>query len=408
MAKISRRTFLRRTVVGAGSAALLFTGVPFLKAAGPVVFTLRIAHTNDHHARIEETTGVTIQGSTTRNLGGVARRKTLIDQIRADATTNNHNLLVLDAGDIFQGTLYFNQFGGIADALFYRQMGYDAITLGNHEFNRGAEGLAPFLTALTQGGTVNGITMSGPNVPVISANTVATSTSPINGLYGANIVKTFGATKVGIFGLTTPETTELSNPGATVSFADPVATANAQVAALQAQGCNIIVALSHLGYNADIALAAAVNGIDIIVGGHTHTPLRPAGDTRPIGPASAGTYPTLQATPNGGQTLIVTAWEWGKWMGDLTVGFDAAGEMDTAGITARILPVWAGGLGTPPRALLTGEEAEITPDATFQSTINTQFKPAVTALGSGLVGKIGEVLDGERVNVRTARPTSAH
>ena len=399
--KPSRRSFLRGTFLLGSGAVLTVVGNRYriAIAQAPAAYRMRVLHTNDHHARIEP---VTVQVGTgtagaaiNRNFGGVARRKTLVDQIRA-ATTDD--LLLLDAGDVFQGTLYFNQFVGQADLFFYNALAYDAMAVGNHEFDQG------------QGALLNYI--NGANFPVLSANlnvdasatlAAALSATPLTGagkLGPRTIITKASGKKIGVFGLTPPDTSILANVGAGVSFGtDLVAIAQAQVDALKAEGAEVIIGLTHVGYTVDLQLAAAVRGINLIIGGHSHTPLLPVTNPpTPVGIASAGPYPTVVNDPDGKSVVVCTDWEWAKWLGDMTLGFDATGAITE--ITGVISPVWADGLGTPARALLPGEQPEITPDAAFVTKINTDYKPAITALQNTVIGSAAVLLDGERANVR--------
>lgn len=399
MQKISRRAFLRGSVMLGGGAVLTVVGDRYRIAmsAGPTVYRVRIVHTNDSHARIEPATvqiGTGPTGSAiNRDFGGVARRKTMIDQIRA-ATTDD--LLLLDAGDVFQGTLYFNQFNGLADLFFYNGMAYDAMAVGNHEFDMGQGALLTFV--------------NGTNFPVLSANisvdpaavlAPAVSATPLTGvgkLGPRTIVTKASGKKIGIFGLTPPDTGILSNAGIGVTFnPNVVAVAQAQVDALKAEGAEYIVGLTHVGYDLDRTIAAGVRGINVIIGGHSHTPLQTAANAAlPLGIAGAGPYPTVIQDPDGKDVVVCTDWEWGKWLGDMTVGFDSAGAISE--ITGVISPVWAGGIGT--RALLAGEQPEIAADAAFQAKIDTDYKPAIIALQSVVIGSASVILDGERANVR--------
>ncbi len=402
MNKLNRRSFLRNTLILGSGAVITAVGNRYhiaLAAAGPVVYRMRILHTNDHHARIEPATvqvGTGTGGAAiNRNFGGVARRKTLIDQIRA---TTTDDLLLLDAGDIFQGTLYFNQFEGQADLFFYNALGYEAVTVGNHEFDRGQTALVNFV--------------NGANFPMLSANlnvdpsaalAASLSGTPLTAagkLGPRTIISKPSGKKVGLFGLTPPDTGILSNAGPGVTFgADIIGIAQTQVDALKAEGADIIVGLTHVGYSVDQVLAAGVRGINIIIGGHSHTPLLPViNSPTPLGVASAGAYPTIVKDPDGKDVVICTDWEWAKWLGDMTVGFDATGTI--AEITGVIRPVWADGLGTPARTLLPGEQVEIVPDATFVTKIETDYKPSITALQSMVIGSASVLLDGERANVR--------
>ena len=179
-------------------------------------FSLRVLHTNDHHAHIDPSK----VGD--RTLGGVARRSALIKQIRAENAASKQPLLLLDAGDIFQGTLYFTEYLGMADIDFYNDMGYDASAIGNHEFDRGQEPLLNFIKAA--------------NFPMVAANVQIDLSSSLAGRISPWIIKEFNGEKIGIFGLTTEDTPTISSPGAGIKFVDSIATAKQAVSELTSQG----------------------------------------------------------------------------------------------------------------------------------------------------------------------------
>jgi 5'-nucleotidase len=398
MSKLNRRAFLRKTVaLGAGATLMLYSDGAWriaLAAPGPETYQLRIVHTNDHHSRIEPTSNnatyfASSSSSAARFLGGVARRKTIFDEIRADPTYPNQ--VFLDAGDVFQGTLYFNLFNGLADLDFYNRLGYDAMTFGNHEFDKGDSTLANFI--------------KDAKFPIVSANVTAAAPSALNtyqvagevplagGKFGPRIVLDRGGQKIGIFGLTTAETPNIASPSKDVTFdIDYPKIAQAQVDALTAAGCNIIIALTHIGYGLDLELAPQVSGIDVIIGGHSHTPLFlnptafPYPGVRPRDPADV--YPRIVKDKSGNDTLVVTSWEWGKWIGDMVVGFDANGLV-TGVKSAAVRPVWGefpNGSNNQPRAPLSGEPSTIiTPNAEFTTVLQT-YKPQVDALNTQVIG----------------------
>lgn len=390
MRRVSRRSFLRAAVqLGAGAILYKFDNGTFkiALAAGPETYQLRIVHTNDHHSRIEPV-GVTIGSSggasITRNLGGVSRRRTLFDAIRAEPTPVDK--LFLDAGDVFQGTLYFNRFEGVADQWFYNQLGYHVGTIGNHEFDKGDQIFANFVAAATY--------------PIVCANLAAAAPSPLNPLKVAGastgvgqiadrtIVTLPSGKKIGVFGLITPETANISSPSAAVTFdEDLAAVAQAQVDALKAAGADIVVALTHIGYLNDLELARATRGISVIVGGHSHTPLlNNPGNDLPYGqPRNDGPYPTVATDLDNNTTLVLSDWEWGKWVGDVVIGFDAANLVTSAASGSNPKPVWADGI-VGGRALLPNEGAEIAPDAAFETQITTVYKPEITTLANTLIG----------------------
>ena len=298
-------------------------------------FSLRVLHTNDHHAHIDP---VKVGD---RTLGGVARRSTLIKQIRAENAAIKQPLLLLDAGDIFQGTLYFNEYLGMADLDFYNDMGYDASAIGNHEFDQGQEPLLNFIKAA--------------NFPMLAANIKLDLSSSLAGRISPWIIKEFNGEKIGIFGLITEDTPNISSPGAGVEFVDPMTAAKQAVRDLTSLGVNKIIALTHVGFDVDQELAKQVEGIDLIIGGHTHTPL---GNI----PGTIAPYPLVMKTPNGEPVLVTTDWEWGKFLGDMNLVFDPKGKLIS----------WAG----KPIAV----EAPVIPDPETVSKIAKYAEPLQAAL----------------------------
>ena len=260
----------------------------------PVEITL--LHTNDTHAHLEsfQPWGDVLQG-------GVARRYTAIQQVKAEGG----NVILVDAGDAFQGTLFFNVWQGEEEAYFMNALGYQAMAVGNHEFDSGPAALANFINLA--------------DFPVLSANIDASAEPTLAGLIPAYTVLDVAGEQVGIFGLTTEETSFISSPGPNVVFNDNVASAQATVTELEGLGINKIVALTHQGYSADLALAAAVDGIDVIVCGHSHTLL---GSME----GAEGPYPTEVTSPAGDTVLIVSAHEWGKYLGRIDLTFTTDGR----------------------------------------------------------------------------------
>ena len=226
---------------------------------------LTILHTNDTHSRTD-------------------LYPKLATAVKAERELDE-NALLIDAGDVFAGTLYFSEFEGQADIKLMNYIGYDVMTLGNHEFDLGAskdghKALAEFIKAA--------------KFPFVSANVDASndqlltglfsdliSSEPENGKVYQGMVKEVNGEKVGFFGLTTAETEYISSP-VDVKFKDYIDTAKAAVAAFEKMGVNKIVAVSHLGYDDnpnvdnDLLLAKHVDGIDVIIGGHSHTILEEA------------------------------------------------------------------------------------------------------------------------------------
>jgi 5'-nucleotidase len=271
-------------------------------------------------------------------------------------------MLLLDAGDIFQGTLYFNQYLGQADLDFYNALAYDASTIGNHEFDRGQQVLADFIAKA--------------KFPIISANIDIAPESPLYGKVRPWHILDMQGEKIGMFGLTTPDTAILASVGNGVKFTDPIAAARKSVLALKQQGINKIVALTHIGFDNDVLLAQKVSDIDIIIGGHSHTSV---GNI----PKANHPYPLVEKNGTKEPVLVVTDWEWGKYLGDLSVSFDRTGK----------LIAWAG----KPHVL----DASIKPNPEFADKLKAYAEP-IEALRQKIIGKSLVALDGDRVKLRTS------
>ncbi|MGD2146044.1 MAG: 5'-nucleotidase C-terminal domain-containing protein, partial [Anaerolineae bacterium] len=314
--------------------------------------TITILHTNDTHAHLEpfQPFGEVLQG-------GVARRYTAIQQVKAEGG----NVILVDAGDAFQGTLYFNVWQGEEEAYFMNALGYQAMAVGNHEFDSGPAALGDFIELA--------------DFPVLSANIDASAEPTLAGLIEAYTVLDVGGEQVGVFGLTTEETDILSSPGPNVVFNDTVATAQATVDELEGMGINKIVALTHLGYGPDQALAAAVDGIDVIVGGHSHTLL---GSME----GAAGPYPTVVTSPAGDKVLIVSAQDWGRYLGRIDVGFTADGTVQSYSGEPIFL------------------DESIAEDPTIVADVATFAEP-IEDLKNTVIGESAVLLEGTRALVRS-------
>lgn len=313
-----------RVFFSLGLAALLILmaaagGPTVCMAAGEIPFRLTIVHVNDTHGHLAATPmSLTLGGQKTYvTLGSYARLASKVEALRQSGPP----MLLLHAGDAFQGTLFFTTYQGLADAELMNRMRFDAMAPGNHEFDLGPAVLARFVDTA--------------RFPLLAANVDAQKNAALRKKIKPYIVLDIQGRKVGLIGLTTPETPLLSQPGPGLRFLDPAKSAAAAVKALEALGAREIVGLSHLGYAGDLKLAGAVEGIDVIVGGHSHSPL---GEMKDLGLASAGPYPTRVSGPTGAPVLVVQAWEWAKAVGVLTVGFDEAGRVvEAAGSPVLLL-----------------------------------------------------------------------
>lgn len=334
----------------------------FAVLATPVLadYRLDILHINDFHARVEpvNTFNATCSSREIADkacFGGVARIKSAVDAERKRIASEGGNVLVLDAGDEFQGSLFFTTYKGLDSAEFMNAIGFDAMALGNHEFDLGAEGLAPFLDKVT--------------FPVLASNVTTTDTSPIHDKFKPYIVKQIGGKKIGIIGAITVDTPEISKPGPTVTFSDDIDAIQTSVDALKAQGVDKIIALTHTGYQRDQKIAATVEGLDVIVGGHSHTLLSSSD------PAASGPYPTLVKNPAGQDVPIVTAYAYSKYLGHLTLTFDDDGKLKSAEGAPILL------------------DASITQDAAMAARVAEMAKP-IESLKTKVVASTEAPIDG--------------
>ncbi|RYG46904.1 multifunctional 2',3'-cyclic-nucleotide 2'-phosphodiesterase/5'-nucleotidase/3'-nucleotidase [bacterium] len=279
------------------SAGLLLLSA-FAAAEKPI--TITFLHCNDTHAHIEPTI---IKG---KSYGGFARQFSLIERLRK----SEPNVVLLHAGDVFQGTLFFNVYEGLADLSYLNLAGFQAQTLGNHEFDNGPAGLAQYA--------------KGAAFPLLAANIDVSGEPLLKDRIKPFAILNVDGERVGVVGSLTPDTPNISSPGPTVKFIPNVPAIQGAVDTLTAQGVDKIVLLSHNGYSEDRAIAKAVKGLDLVIGGHSHTPLgTPAIEGWPT---AQGPFPTFVDDPDGRRVPIVQAWEWGKVLGRTTISFDAKGE----------------------------------------------------------------------------------
>jgi 5'-nucleotidase / UDP-sugar diphosphatase len=263
-------------------------------------FTLTVIHTNDTHAQHEpqDDTGD----------GGAARAAAVIRQIRAQVP----NSLLLDAGDRFTGTLFHWKYRGLENAPLMNATGFQAMTLGNHEFDEGPDGLANFIELL--------------QFPVVCANLDVSRLPRLASRIRPDLVLTVGGQQVGIIGVTTVDARSGSKPGPDVVFHDDYAgCVQAAVDRLAARGVNKVVVLSHIGLTEDLKLAQAVSGVDLIVGGHSHTLLsKTYREARHIYPG--------RAVGKDGRTVYVVQAGGGdnRFVGRLDLEFDAEGHVTKA------------------------------------------------------------------------------
>ena len=276
-------------------------------------YELNILHINDFHSRIEsinkfDSTCSAEEEGKNECFGGAARLKTAIDQRRQ--ALSGKNVLLLNAGDNFQGSLFYTTYKGAAEAEFLNLMKFDAMTVGNHEFDDSEDGLATFLDKV--------------QFPVVTANVKATAASKLGDRIKPSLVLDVGGQKIGIVGAVTNDTPELSSPGPNVTIADDVQSITTAVQDLKGQGVNKIIALTHVGYPRDLALIAKIPDVDVVVGGHSHSLLSNTD------PKAEGPYPTMVDNPGGYKVPVVQAASYSKYLGDLVVNFDDNGVVKDA------------------------------------------------------------------------------
>lgn len=272
---------------------LIIASLPSISEAKPPIqaesdsFTLNIWHTNDQHAH---------HRPDQNGVGGSARLATVIQEARA----TQENVLLLDAGDRFSGTLFHFFYQGQDNVQVMNLMEYDAMALGNHEFDNGSDVLAEFI--------------NGVDFPVLAAN-IDTSDDP----YLSNLVEPYtiidvNGEEIGIIGLVTPRTAFISKPWESIVFLDDLEAVTTQaVNELEALGVNKIILLTHVGYREDLELAEQVAGVDIIIGGHSNTiPNR---------------YPLELMSASDEPILVVQAGFHSLFVGHLEVSFYADGKI---------------------------------------------------------------------------------
>ena len=256
---------MKRTAKTVVIAVMLLAGIRGTSSSA--TDTLTVLHVNDSHSHLVPYGPKDTHGVGTR--GGIARAATRIGQVRA----SEENVLFLHAGDLFIGDLMFNKYFGIAELQILAELGCDALTLGNHEFD-----LTPEVLKLA----LNGAGFPIPGFDVLSANLDMSHDPTLAALVKPYVIKEVGNQRVGIFGLTTEETNAFSNPSPH-SITPFIEGAQAAVDSLQSR-CDMVIALTHLGFVPDSTLALTVPGIDLIVGGHSHTVLEtPVEVTNPLG-----------------------------------------------------------------------------------------------------------------------------
>lgn len=359
-------------------------------SSGGEDFKLSILHINDHHSNLDAVSATlklkTGSGLERENvavpLGGFARVTSAIEALSAGRT----NVLKLHAGDAVTGTLYYTLEQGKADAALMNTVCFDAMAIGNHEFDAGDAGLKQFADYLWADGSCK--------TPLLSANVSPRAGSPLGSttITPSQVITREGE-RIGIVGLTIAAKTQgASRPDAGTVLLDEVTSAQREIDRLRQQGVNKIVVLSHLGYERELALAAALSGVDVIVGGDSHSLLGDA-SLKDFGLSPVGPYPTLARNKEGEPVCVVQAWQYSAVVGELDVTFDPDGRVkDCAGQPHVLI---GDHFGDRPEAALAAIRADIatqpalriTPESAQALAVLEPYRAALVAFGSETVAE---------------------
>lgn len=294
-------------------------------------FNLSLLHVNDHHSHLNPNSrgNLDINGVATRvSMGGFSRVVAKIKELEATKT----NYLKLHAGDAITGDLFFTLFEGEADAAMMNEVCFDAFSLGNHEFDRGDAGLKKFLDYLSTPLCQTSV-LAANVVPKVGESPLAPTSA--TDYFKPYLIKEFGEEKVGIIGIDIAQKTQnSSNPDASTQFLDEKETAQKYIDELTAMGVNKIILMTHYQYSNDLELASKLKGVDVIVGGDSHTLL---GDFSDFGLNSGGDYPTIAKDTEGNDVCVVQAWEYANVVGDLDIVFDGDGKVKSCNGTPHLL-----------------------------------------------------------------------
>ncbi|WP_040549433.1 bifunctional metallophosphatase/5'-nucleotidase [Pusillimonas noertemannii] len=290
-------------------------------------YTLTILHINDHHSHLDDAavplmldTGGGRRARVQVSAGGFARVASAMKELAAQS---QGPILKIHAGDALTGTLYYSLTNGQADADLMNTVCFDAMTLGNHEFDHGDSALKRFIDRLHGGNC---------QTPVLSANVRFGPDSALNparapGLVQPSVIVERNGRRIGLVGITVADKTlNSSRPDPGTTFLDEAASAQAEIDALHRQGVDIIVLQTHYGYRADLALARRLRGVDAIVGGDSHTLLGPA-SLQDHGLTPVGPYPTRVTDLDGKLVCVVQAGQYANVVGELALRFDNAGRL---------------------------------------------------------------------------------
>jgi len=322
------------TLAGCGGTA--DQQAPGSASGGSEPFELTLLHINDHHSHLDAE-NITLQLATgggkrepiTVERGGFPRVAAAIKAM----TKESAHVLKIHSGDASTGDLYSILNESKADADLMNTVCFDTFTLGNHEFDNTDAGIKKFMGFLHAGAC---------KTPLLSANVRFGPSSPLHAADPPetvlpSVVLERGGQKIGVIGLTVAgKTKNSSRPNTDTTFIDEAAAVQAEIDRLQSRGINKIILATHIGYQADQALARKLRGVDVVVGGDSHSLLGPA-VLKDYGISPEGPYPTRSSDLDGKPVCIVQAWQYSSVVGELRVRFDAKGEVSGCAGTPWLL-----------------------------------------------------------------------
>jgi 5'-nucleotidase len=349
--------------------------------------TVTLLHMNDFHSQID-----TLYPPKEPGQGNAARLKTLIDGIRAEKGADN--TLLLFGGDAFQGTMFYNTWKGSAEIMTMNRLGFDAVCMGNHEFDSGPDELVRAIT----GGD---ITIAGKTYPteaakflVLSTNVDASGEPLLDAATVKRAIITKNGVRYGMLGVTTQTTANVSSPGDHVKFLDYVASVQAEADALKAEGVDKIFLMSHSGTDVDTKMVPLLSGVDVIVGGHDHALFGDPEAIKAMGLEEqakqvVAPYPSVLKDKDGNTVLLVSAFEKGRWLGNIDIHFDENGLIQDGAWEAN--PIFVRGCtyhkdekGTPIDDDCSQQIAE--PDAEMQAVVE-QYRVPLDTVANELLGE---------------------
>jgi 5'-nucleotidase len=340
---------LKKTLTTSAAALALMTGVAHAD------YTLNVIHINDLHSRIEPISkydGTCSEEDNTEGkcFGGVARVATKIAELREQLA--GENVIVVDSGDQYQGSLMYATYKGDVEIEFMNKIGFDAMAVGNHEFDDGDEGLLKLI--------------EGVSFPVISGNLDVSGSNILAGKLKDHLILEVGGEKIGLVSALAIDTPETASPSDAVIFSNEAESLQADVDALTAMGVTKVIALNHVGAKKDLAIAAEVTGLDAVIGGHSHTLFSNTEER------ASYAYPEMV-----GDVPVVQAYAFSKYVGHLVLTFDDAGNVTSA---------------TGDTILLDNSVAE---DAEIKARVKELAGP-IEGLKAKIVASSSDVIEGNR------------